>query len=96
MLNNVNICVANHVNMFICFIYIMEKKIMKQISNANELVRSARKQTHVEQYGSGLVHAISVYQDKETNKEYLVDIDMTDTSNIKIHSIEEIINEVAQ
>ena len=57
----------------------MEKK-MKQISNANELVRSARKQTHVEQYGSGLVHAISVYQDKDTNKEYLVDIDMTDTS----------------
>ena len=49
----------------------MEKK-MKQISNANELVRSARKQTHVEQYGSGLVHAISVYQDKDTNKEYLV------------------------
>ncbi len=27
MLNNVNICVANHVNMFICFIYIMEKKM---------------------------------------------------------------------
>ena len=69
---------------------------MKQISNANELVRSARKQTHVEQYGSGLVHAISVYQDKETNKEYLVDIDMTDTYNIKITTIEEIINEVAQ
>ena len=69
---------------------------MKQISNNNELVRSARKQTHVEQYGSGLVHAISVYKDKDTNKEYLVDIDITDNSNIKISSIEEIKNEVAQ
>ena len=74
---------------------------MKQISNANKLVRSAIirsaiKQTHVEQYGSGLVHAFSVYKDKDTQKEYLVDIDITDTSNIKISSIEEIINEVAQ
>ena len=63
---------------------------MKQISNNNELVRSARKKTHVEQYGSGLVHAFSVYQDKDTNLEYLVDIDITDTSNIKISNIEQI------
>tara|TARA_B100000029_G_scaffold113593_3_gene105932 strand:- start:12831 stop:13034 length:204 start_codon:yes stop_codon:yes gene_type:complete len=63
---------------------------MKLISNNNELVRNARKQTHVEQYGSGLVHAFSVYKDKDTNKEYLVDINITDNSNIKISNIEQI------
>ena len=70
---------------------------MKQISNANELVRSARK-SHVQiyDYKSEKTSAHAVYKDKDNNKEYLVDIDMTDRNNIKIHNIEEIINEVAQ
>ena len=70
---------------------------MKQISNANELVRSARK-SHVQIYDYLFeqTSAHAVYKDKATNKEYLVDINITDKNNIKINNIEEIINEVAQ
>tara|TARA_B100000963_G_C22088169_1_gene435328 strand:- start:237 stop:464 length:228 start_codon:yes stop_codon:yes gene_type:complete len=75
----------------------MEKKIMKQISNANELVRSAKK-SHVEMYDPLFEKTIlhTCYEDKETNKQYFVGIDITDLGNVKICNIEEIINEVAQ
>ena len=66
---------------------------MKQISNKNNLVKNAQKGHTTEMYGSGLVHAYAIHKDKDTNKEYLVDIDITDTSNVKISTIEEIINE---
>jgi hypothetical protein len=70
---------------------------MKLISNANELVRCATK-SHVQIYDYLFekTSAHAVYKDKETNKQYLVDIDITDEKNIKINNIEEIINEVAQ
>ena len=66
---------------------------MKQITSKNNLVKNARKGNTTEMYGSGLVHEFSLYKDKDTNKEYLVDINITDTQNVKVHSIEEIINE---
>ena len=66
---------------------------MRQISNKNNLVKNAQKGNTTEMYGSGLVHSYAIYTDKDTYKEYLVDINITDTSNIKIHSIEEVINE---
>jgi len=70
---------------------------MKQISNNNDLVKFARK-SHVQIYDylSEKTSAHAVYKDKATNKEYLVDINITDKNNIKINNIEEIINEVAQ
>ena len=66
---------------------------MRKISNKNNLVKNAQKGNTIEMYGSGLVHAFSLYKDKDTNKEYLVDVNITDTQNVKVHSIEEIINE---
>jgi len=63
---------------------------MKQITSKNNLVKNARKGNTTEMYGSGLVHAFSLYKDKDTNKEYLVDINITDNSNIKISNIEQI------
>ena len=68
---------------------------MKQISNNNELVRSAKK-SHVQIYDylSEKTSAHAVYKDKETTKQYLVDIDITDKNNIKINNIEEIKNEL--
>tara|TARA_Y100001963_G_C6430441_1_gene286809 strand:+ start:74 stop:280 length:207 start_codon:yes stop_codon:yes gene_type:complete len=64
---------------------------MKLISNNNELVRSAKK-SHVQIYDylSNKTSAHAVYKDKATNKEYLVDINITDEKNIKINNIEQI------
>ena len=64
---------------------------MKQISGENNIVKNVRKGNNTEMYGSGRVHTFSIYYDKDTNKEYLVDIN---TENFDIACIEEIIKEV--
>tara|TARA_A100000171_G_scaffold47041_1_gene52565 strand:- start:44 stop:250 length:207 start_codon:yes stop_codon:yes gene_type:complete len=64
---------------------------MKLISNNNDLVKFARKShVHIYDYLFETTSVHVVYKDKKTNKEYLVDINITDKNNIKINNIEQI------